>query len=395
MKKAKLWFLFLLSLPMMSLAEGIKILHGPYLQNLRSTEVTIVWEATHESVGWVEIAPEDGSNYYEQKRPQFFDAINGVKKTSKLHAVKLTGLTPNTVYRYRIYSQEVLSHIGTSVHYGDIVANSVREGLTFKTNDEHKAETSFVILNDVHARKNVMTPLLKFAGYKQKDMVIFNGDMVSQFKSSEHIFEGFMDEAIDLFAKTKPLYYARGNHETRGEFTTHFQDYFCPREPHLYFTVQQGPVFFIFLDTGEDKPDNDIEYYGITSYDHYRTEQAAWLKKVVASEAFKKSKFKVVVAHMPPIPVKNLWHGPKEVLAKFVPILNEANIDIMLCGHLHRFLYEPAGDQFKFPILVNSNNSCISAETYEDKLNVKIYGLDGKVSFDKSYIAKSVLEVFE
>lgn len=389
MKKANLFLLFLFCLPLLTLADGIKILHGPYLQNLSNTEVTIVWEVTNESVGWVEIAPDDGSNYYSVERPQFFDAINGVKNASKLHAVKLTNLKPNTVYRYRIYAQEILSHVGTRVHYGDIVANSVRESLSFKTNDFTKSETSFVILNDVHVRKNVITPLLNYANYKDKDMVIFNGDMVSQFKSSEHIFEGFMDEAIDLFAKTKPFYYLRGNHETRGEFATHFQDYFCPREPHLYFTVHQGPVFFIFLDTGEDKPDSDIEYSGITSYDQYRSQQAEWLKEVVATEAFKKAKFKVVIAHMPPIPIKNAWHGQKEVLDKFVPILNKADVDIMLCGHLHRYLYEQPGAAFNFPILVNSNNSCIAAQTNGDKLNVKIYGLDGKISFDKEYTAKS------
>lgn len=390
MKKEHLFILLLLTLPLWTLASGIKILHGPYLQNLSSTEVTIVWEVTNESVGWVEIAPDDGSNYYAAERPKFFDAINGVKNAAKLHAVKLTDLKPNTVYRYRIYSQEMLSHEGTRVHYGDIVANSVsREPLFFKTNDPAKSESSFVILNDVHARKNVITPLLNYANYKDKDMVIYNGDMVSEFKSSEHIFEGFMNESIDLFAKTKPFYYLRGNHETRGEFATHFQDYFCPREPHLYFTVHQGPVFFIFLDTGEDKPDTDIEYSGITSYDQYRTQQAGWLKKVVASEEFKNAKFKVVIAHMPPIPIKNGWHGQLEVLHKFVPVLNDAGIDIMLCGHLHRYLYEEPDADFNFPVLVNSNNSCISAETKGNQLNVKIFGLDGKVSFDKAYTAKS------
>lgn len=391
MRKSTLYFIFLFCMPLWVVANNIQILHGPYLQNVGTTEATIVWEVSSESVGWVEIAPEDGTNYYATERPRYFDATNGVKSATKLHSVKLTQLKPNTVYRYRIYAQEILSHKGTRVHYGDIVANSVsREPLSFRTNDILKSETSFVILNDVHARKNIITPLLDFAHYKDKDMVIYNGDMVSEFKSSEQVFDGFMNESIKLFAKNKPFYYLRGNHETRGEFAVHFQDYFCPRAPHLYYTVQQGPVFFIFLDTGEDKPDSDIEYSGITSYDPYRTQQAAWLESVVASAEFKQARFKVVVAHIPPIPLNNAWHGQKEVLNKFVPILNKAGIDIMLCGHLHRFLYEAPGPAFNFPILVNSNNSCISAKTLGNKLQVKIYELDGKVSFDREYTAKSL-----
>ena len=49
----------------------IKILHGPYLQNLKETETTIVWMASKPSVGWVELAPDDGSTYYQKEREKF------------------------------------------------------------------------------------------------------------------------------------------------------------------------------------------------------------------------------------------------------------------------------------------------------------------------------------
>ena len=391
MKKLYFIFLLLLCLPVLTHAERIRILHGPYLQNVGETEATIVWEVNNESVGWVELAPDDGTNFYASERPKYFDTKIGIKTTSKLHAVKLTGLKPNTVYRYRIYAQEVLSHESIRIHYGDVAATNVytAKPLTFKTNDANKAETSFIILNDVHARPNLITPLLNHAGFKEKDMVIYNGDMVSEFTDRDTIFTGFMNESITLFAKEQPFYYIRGNHETRGEFATHFQDYFCPREPNLYFTVRQGPAFFIFLDTGEDKPDNDLEYAGITDYDRYRTQQAEWLKEVVASEAFKQAKFKIVVAHIPPVPIKNAWHGQHEVLNKFVPILNQAHIDLMCCAHLHRYVYEEPSETIRFPVLVNSNNSCISAETEGNQLRVRVYELDGKVSFDKTYTAQT------
>ncbi|MEI3118187.1 MAG: metallophosphoesterase, partial [Parabacteroides johnsonii] len=73
---------------------------------------------------------------------------------------------------------------------------------------------------------------LNNANYKDKDLIIFNGDMVSEFKDEQTIFNGFMKESIDLFASEKPMYYARGNHETRGEFTTsknifHPKNRFC------------------------------------------------------------------------------------------------------------------------------------------------------------------------
>ena len=88
------------------------------------------------------------------------------------------------------------------------------------------------------------------------------------------------------------------------------------------------------MDTGEDKPDSDIEYSGITDYDGYRTDQVEWMKELYKNENFKQAKFKVVIAHMPPSADLNIWHGQKDVLKKFVPILNELGVDPVSYTHL-------------------------------------------------------------
>lgn len=386
----KLIYVLLLTVATQVATAQIKILYGPYLQNVKENEATIVWVADKPSIGWVELAPNDGTHYYGEERPKYFDTTNGVKNTSLLHAVKVKALTPGTTYRYRIYSQEVLSHEGINVIYGRVAASDVyrKNALTFTTCDPNKKETSFVMINDIHGRENIITKLLNNANYKDKDLIIFNGDMVSEFKDEQTIFNGFMKESIDLFASEKPMYYARGNHETRGEFATSFQKYFSPKEPFLYYLFRQGPVCFIMLDTGEDKPDSDIEYSGITDYDGYRTDQVEWMKELYKNENFKQAKFKVVIAHMPPSADLNIWHGQKDVLKKFVPILNELGVDLMLCGHLHRNKYEEPSAGIKFPVLVNSNNSVVSVETNGDQMNLEVLDLDGKVVTKKSYTAK-------
>lgn len=368
----------------------IKILYGPYLQNVKETEATLVWEADKPSIGWVELAPNDGTHFYGEERTKYFDTTNGVKNTSLLHTVKVKGLIPGVTYRYRIYAQEVLSHEGIYVVYGRVVASDVYRGkpLTFTTCNPDKKEVSFAMVNDIHGREGIITKLLNAAGYKEKDLIIFNGDMVSEFKDRETIFNGFMKESIELFANEKPMYYARGNHETRGEFATSFQKYFSPKEPFLYYLFRQGPICFIMLDTGEDKPDSDIEYSGITAYDSYRTEQVEWMKELSKNEDFKQAKFRVVIAHMPPSAKKGIWHGQKEVLNKFVPVLNEIGVDLMLCGHLHSNQYEEPGASIKFPVLVNSNNSVVSVKTNGSRMDLEVLDLDGKVLDKKSYSAK-------
>ena len=139
---------------------------------------------------------------------------------------------------------------------------------------------------------------------------------------------------------------------------------------------RQGPVCFVVLDCGEDKPDSDMEYSGIVAFDSYRTKQAAWLKEALKQDIFKNASYRVVVVHMPPF---GGWHGEQEIADKFVPLLEEAGIDVMLCGHLHRHVFKKAGDGQNFPIIANSNKAIIKASTENSKLKINVMNLEGKL----------------
>lgn len=49
----------------------------------------------------------------------------GIKRTSLIHSVRLTGLIPGMTYRYRVYVKEVLAHKGYSERYGNVTATNV------------------------------------------------------------------------------------------------------------------------------------------------------------------------------------------------------------------------------------------------------------------------------
>ena len=356
----------------------IRLVHGPYLQNLGPDEVTIVWLSDKPSVGWVELAPDDDTNFYATERPKYYDARNGVKNTSTIHTVKIKGLKPGTNYRYRVFVQEVLSHVGHKIIYGNYASTDVysKKPLVFKTSDPADNSVSFAMVNDIHGKNDLLTNLVSKCDLKKTDFFLFNGDMVSVFNEENHIFDGFMDTATKLFASEIPMYYTRGNHETRGVFATEFQRYFSPKEENIYYTFRQGPICFVVLDKGEDKPDSDIEYAGITVYDEYRTEQAEWLRRVLDSKEYKDAPFKIIVAHIPPI---GGWHGNLEVEQKFMPLLRDAKPDVMLCGHLHRFIHQDATDRTPFPIIVNSNTAILKAAADPKELKIQVVDVDGKV----------------
>jgi hypothetical protein len=199
--------------------------------------------------------------------------------------------------------------------------------------------------------------------------------MVNDLRNEDQLFGDFLDTAIRLFAKEKPMYYARGNHETRGNFASTFPQYFASPSGKMYYLLRRGPVCFVVLDCGEDKPDSDIEYSGIVAFDQYRDAERNWLQEALKSPEFTNAPFKVCVIHMPPF---GGWHGEEEVATKFVPLLNEAKIDVMLCGHLHKYLNQKPANGVNFQVIVNSNNTVLKAEATSEQLTMKILNEKGE-----------------
>lgn len=357
--------------------SSIQITHQPYIQGLTDESVHIIWTTDKPAIGWVEIAPDDGTHFYHKERPKFFASEYGFKKVGTVHQVKLNNLQSGTKYRYRVYSQEVLKHEGTEVLYGKVVATSVyrKEPLVFETFGGER-ETRFLVINDMHGRNEVQNNLLSVGSVEDADFVIFNGDMANSLLSEEQMFADYMDTAIERFASEKPMVYARGNHETRGPFAIAYPRYFPTPTGKLYYQFNHGDASFIVLDCGEDKPDSDIEYSGIVEMDNYRTEQMHWLADAVDNPAFKEAKYKIVICHMPPF---GTWHGMQDILDKFVPILNKAGVQIMLSGHLHRHIVQERNDKIHFPVLVNSNVNVIKAHISDEVAVFDVLDQTGKL----------------
>ena len=363
-------------LSLLLVAQKIEITHGPYMQAMSDDAVTIVWTTNKSAVSWVEIAPDGTDSFYAEERTPFYDTKHGNRVIDSLHTVRVEGLKPGTTYRYRIFSKEVLGQEGHRIMYGNIASTDVyrNKPSSFTTLNKNKPEVTFKVVNDTHNRADMLSNMLRDVKPANTDFVIFNGDMVSTMTNEKVIFDGFMDSVVTLFAKEVPIFYARGNHETRGAFSVKFPDYFPTTTNNLYYTFRQGPVQFIVLDGGEDKPDSDIEYSELSQFDAYRTKQQAWLKDVVETPEYKEALYHVVVIHIPPL--GSTWHGTQDLQRKFLPILNKANIDIMLCGHNHNYSYIEPNNLVSFPILINDNETYLDVKA--DGNEMKIFVKDPK-----------------
>ena len=83
----------------------VRIAHGPSVLNVTEDGFTVVWDAKADAIGWVELAPMDGSHFYSAERPRYYDSHLGLCRVGRMHRVRIEGLQPGTTYRYRIMQE--------------------------------------------------------------------------------------------------------------------------------------------------------------------------------------------------------------------------------------------------------------------------------------------------
>ncbi|MEI3554533.1 MAG: fibronectin type III domain-containing protein [Alistipes senegalensis] len=271
-------------------AQDFKITHGPYLCDMTRDGVTVVWTTSKPALSWVEVAPDDGRSFYAQEHTRYYQTVAGRKLADRtLHAVRIKGLKPGTDYCYRIFSQEVTAWPQRGkASYGRVAASDVfrRKPYPFRTFPDSGADCSFIVFNDIHGRADYMAELCKKIDFSELGFVVFNGDMSSSVESEEQLFADYVDTSAALFASGTPILFNRGNHETRGVWSDRLIDCFPTRSGEFYGIYRYGDVCLLVLDCGEDKPDSDVEYYGLADYDAYRAKECEWLKRAVQSEEF-------------------------------------------------------------------------------------------------------------
>jgi len=73
--------------------------------------------------------------------------------------------------------------------------------------------------------------------------------------------------------------------------------------------------------------------------------------------------------------------GSERLREQLLPLLEQAQIDLMLSGHKHSFGFSDKGNAASFPIIVNSNNSVLTLFS----LKVQVKQEDGKILLEKEF----------
>lgn len=352
--------------------DNFIVTHGPYLQNMTSSGVTIIWTTNKPAVPGINLTTPDGNRRFIRNSHDGIIDGGGI-----LHKVRIDGLQAGETYKYSINSVQILKYQAYRIYYGDTLA---RKDESFTIPPGNSDKVSFTVINDVHDNSGKMASYLRNGDEGAQGFYFFNGDMVDYLQSADQLFPGFIDTAVAYFAGSKPFYYVRGNHETRGYAAREIMDYFDFTEDRFYFSFDNGPVHFVVLDCGEDKPDDNRYYYGLADYDSYRLQELEWLKEEVKTDAFRNARHKIVIVHMPIIKQERQGHGMKFLADNIGPVLQDAGVDLLISAHTHRnSFYEAAESGYGYPVLVNSNNSFVEVVADNKEINAVVKDVNGKV----------------
>ena len=363
--------------------ENLAITHGPWLVDPAENGITVLWRTNKKCVSRVEY----GTGESPQTFPTWGSLVHTARRSehglidayTKLHRIRLEGLKPGLAYRYRVVSKEFLQFKPYEVIYGQTVVSDI---FGFKTLDRSKKRFSFGAVTDVHGRSEDLDILLQQVNFDPIDLMFLTGDITSWLESEDQIFDGFLDVCVDRFSREIPLVYIRGNHETRGLFARNLMDYFPHSTNRFYYGFAHGPVYFIVLDTGEDKADSHPVYAGLADFDSYREKQKAWLAEEVKKPEFKDALFRVVVFHIP-VFMDSERHAIQDLTAKWGPILNEPGVDLVLNGHMHRFIKKPAeAEKNNFHNIVLGLNLALTANVTEEGMDIKVVNNKGRALYE-------------
>lgn len=339
----------------------------PYLQHLTPTSTWVMFITTEKAYSWLEY---EGENGITQKAHMEEDGIYDSYTT--LHKIQIPDLRPGETYRYRACSKPITLFEPYKLEYGAEIATP---WYTFRTPTTDSAEVSCLVLNDIHDSPQAFGRLLDTVKDRTFDFVALNGDTFNYQTDEKQIIDNLLTPCTTLFASKIPFIMIRGNHETRGKFRRAFKNYFTLPNNSYHFTFNQGPVCWVVLDTGEDKPDDHPVYAGIVAFDALRERQAHWLKEVVKTKAYKEAAYRVVIMHIPPYHSGD-WHGPTHCRTVFDPIFASNDVDLVVSGHTHRYGIHPPKGLQKYPVIIGGGSKDGSRTAIHITANEKQLHLD-------------------
>ena len=266
--------------------DAVEIVRGPYLTGTTTTATVVNWMAQEPVAGTVEYADDA---YYTAKGG-YEKSVAGTAEAG-FHHITLEGLTPDTLYHYRV------------------TAGSTTTGdYTFRTFPEDGGFT-FVVYGDTQRPANIKLVADRIAE-EEPLFVLHTGDQVNGVESASE-WNDFFRKSGRMLANTT-IYTTMGNHEKNH--TAYYENFGLPQR--YSFTCSDAQ--FAVLD--------DNNWVDINR-------ESVWLKDDLDSDAA----WKFVAHHHPPYSSTPDRSGGWILLRVWGETMRNAGVSAVFNGHVHAY----------------------------------------------------------
>lgn len=362
-----------LALALSGFAGGI--VSGPWVTETRENSITVLWTTDLPGQAYLEL--ETGEKVWE--------TFAGRHIFQRLHTVKLAGLQPGEIVRYRVCGIDLKDDSNArDPKFGEAWEGEWHSVRTF---DRKAPECRFSVFNDIHLKTAKFSALASQVDSSATSFLFLNGDIVSAGNYCADTLARYMIDPLGSLPAGIPVLFSRGNHEGRGNGTRAVADVFPNSDPApFYYTFRAGPAAFIVFDGGETSTRRSRAYSGADYFEDYMSAQLEWARAAVREKAFRTAPVKICLVHVPMIDHqdKTDYLLQRWMNQHFMELLNKAGIDLMIGADLHEFMWCEAGTMGnKFPIIVNDDVRRMDVLCTKKGISLKTFNAAGEEEFSK------------
>ena len=334
-------------------AAGALATTPPSLQIPAPTSMGVAWGVGARATGFVDVGIK--SDLSDARR--VFAGDGGLKALDDAAlSVRITGLSPDSVYHYRTGTLPIDFQGAYKILPGEPALSEIH---TFRTPGP-ASEASFAVVNDTHENNKAFALLAAKIAALDPAVTVWNGDVCNWLDQMPKMVQNLLNPGQSAFAASRPFLFTPGNHDYRGVLARELPRLLMTREPaeresHYWtltrnFAVRQGDLALIGLDTGEDKPDWRGEWGQLAQFGPYRELQARWLADVLERPDIRTAPFVVAFCHIPlfdDAPNANpgdlaegyaSWQRPCHDL--WSPLLEKHGVQLVIAAHTHKYRFD-------------------------------------------------------
>ena len=280
--------------------SDVGFLRTPYLQNLQHNSVTVMWETTVPSIGYVEF----GAGEWLER------IATHPEVASTHHEVVLTGLDPDSRYFYRVHTIPVDDGLRA-----DLLTSPIHH---FRTAVERGTPFSFFLIGDTRTgystHSELVASMMDMSDQIDARFLINTGDLTGHASWWDEWQREFFGPIAPLLS-TLPLYSALGNHE--GNHETYYE-YLDHPNNESWYEFSFGDADFFVLNTNTRFTEGSAQYQ--------------WLDAALAGSD---ASWQIAVFHHPPYSCVPSRAGSVLVQENLMPLFEAHGVDLVLLGHDH------------------------------------------------------------